>query len=126
MDIYISNSGKYADPEMRKNKLLVNQGLNKDGIPTFREESSKYNLDIDLCSTQAAFFDYDRDDDLDMFLINHYPDVYAFEDIEKLKNTKSKITGDRLYENQNGKFVDISDKAGLSTIVSLWSRYRNK
>ena len=113
MDIYISNSGKYADPEMRKNKLLVNQGLNKDGIPTFREESSKYNLDINLCSTQAAFFDYDLDGDLDMFLINHYPDVYAFEDIEKLKNTRSNITGDRLYQNQNGKYIDVSEEAGI-------------
>jgi hypothetical protein len=113
MDIYISNSGKYADPELRKNKLLVNQGLNNDGIPFFREESAKYNLDINLCSTQAAFFDYDRDNDLDMFLINHYPDVYAFEDIEKLKNTRSNITGDRLYQNQNGKFFDVSIEAGI-------------
>jgi enediyne biosynthesis protein E4 len=113
MDIYISNSGKYANPEMRKNKLFLNQGLNKEGIPTFREESSKYNLDINLCSTQAAFFDYDLDGDLDMFLINHYPDVYAFEDIEKLKNTGSTITGDRLYENQNGKYIDVSVKAGI-------------
>ncbi len=113
MDIYISNSGKYADPVMRENKLLVNQGLNKDGIPTFLEESSKYNLDINLCSTQAAFFDYDLDGDLDMFLINHYPDVYAFEDIEKLKNARSNITGDRLYQNQNGKYIDVSAEAGI-------------
>ena len=112
-DIYICNAGKVSNPEFRKNKLWVNQGLNKDGIPTFREESSKYNLDIDLCSTQAAFFDYDHDGDLDMFLINHSPTVYAFQDIEKLMHTESSISGDRLYQNQNGKFIDVSKKAGI-------------
>ncbi|HUX55926.1 MAG TPA: VCBS repeat-containing protein [Bacteroidales bacterium] len=113
MDIYMCNAGKVANPEFRKNKLWVNQGLNKDGIPTFREESSKYNLDITLCSTQAAFFDYDHDGDLDMFLINHSPIVYAFKDIEKLMHTESSISGDRLYQNQNGKFVDVSKKTGI-------------
>ncbi|MBK7713625.1 MAG: VCBS repeat-containing protein [Bacteroidales bacterium] len=54
MDIYISNSGRFA-PELMKNKLFVNQGINKNGVPVFSEESSKYNLDIPLCSTQAAF-----------------------------------------------------------------------
>jgi enediyne biosynthesis protein E4 len=113
MDIYICNAGKYTDPELKKNKLWVNLGLNKEGIPTFREESSEYNLDITLCSTQAAFFDYDHDGDLDMFLINHHPDVYAFENIGKLMHTESNITGDRLYQNQNGKFTDVSKIAGI-------------
>jgi enediyne biosynthesis protein E4 len=112
MDIYISNSGRFA-PELMKNKLFINHGINKDGIPVFLEESSKYNLDIDLCSTQAVFFDFDRDNDLDLFLINHYPDIYNVSEIEKLLNTESKITGDRLYQNQNGKFIDISKKAGI-------------
>jgi hypothetical protein len=115
MDIYICNSGPYKDPEMRRNKLLVNQGLDKNGIPTFKEESAKYGLDIDMCSTQAVFFDFDHDGDLDLFLINHSPDpeVYKPENIEKFLNVESKITGDRLYDNRNGKFVDISKKAGL-------------
>jgi enediyne biosynthesis protein E4 len=112
MDIYISNSGRFA-PEMLKNKLFINQGINKNGIPVFKEESSKYNLDISLCSTQAAFFDYDRDNDLDLFLINHYPDIYNISEIEKLLKTESTITGDRLYQNQNGKFFDVSKKAGI-------------
>jgi hypothetical protein len=112
MDIYISNSGRF-DPERLKNKLFVNQGLNKDGIPVFKEESAKYGLDISLCSTQAAFLDYDRDNDLDMFLINHYPDIYNVSEIEKLLETESTVTGDRLYQNQNGKFIDVSKKAGI-------------
>ncbi len=115
MDIYICNSGPYKDPEMRKNKLLVNQGLNKDGIPTFREESAKYGLDIPACSTQAAFFDFDHDGDLDMFLINHSPDpdIFRMENLEENLGKESNLTGDKLYENRNGKYVDISKKAGL-------------
>jgi enediyne biosynthesis protein E4 len=112
MDIYICNSGRF-DSEMLKNRLFINQGINKNGIPVFREESSKYNLDIPLCSTQAVFFDYDRDNDLDMFLINHFPDIYNVSEIEKLLKTESDITGDRLYQNQNGKFIDVSKKAGI-------------
>ena len=106
----------FLDPEMRRNKLLVNQGLNKNGIPVIsRRRVQNTALILDLCSTQAAFFDFDHDGDLDMFLINHSPDpkVYKFANIEKYMNTESKITGDRLYENRNGKFVDISKKAGL-------------
>ena len=114
-DIYICCSGPYKDPEMRKNKLLVNQGPDKNGIPVFREESSEYGLDIDLCSTQAVFFDYDHDGDLDMFLVNSNPDLIAlkFEKVEQNLNTESTITADRFYINQNGKFIDISKKAGL-------------
>jgi len=113
MDIYLSNSGQYTDAELRKNELYINQGVNSEGIPWFKEEASAYNLDIDLCSTQAAFFDYDRDGDLDMFLINQNPNLYAFQDIEELQNTKSNITGDRLYQNTRGVFTDVTDEAGI-------------
>ena len=122
MDIYISNAGKFNeadeglsnDPEIRKNKLFVNNGPTPDGIPTFREESEKYGLDIDLYSTQAAFFDYDRDGDLDMFLINHYPYDYGVNDIEEFINTESPFTGDRLYRNQDGQIVEVGREAGLT------------
>jgi hypothetical protein len=111
-DIYLSNSGKLS-PELMKNELFVNQGLDRNGVPVFSEKSADYGLDISLCSTQAAFFDFDRDNDLDMFLINHFPDIYNFNNIDTLSVTKSGVTGDRLYENRNGKFFDVSDKAGL-------------
>ncbi len=115
MDIYICNAGPYKEPEMRKNKLLINRGCNQEGIPTFKEESADFGLDIDLCSTQAAFFDFDRDGDLDMFLINASPDMNAtdFQYMEKFLQTQSKVTGERLYENRNGKFFDVSKRAGL-------------
>jgi enediyne biosynthesis protein E4 len=112
MDLYISNSGRF-EPEILKHKLLVNQGNDKNGIPVFKEESARYGLDIALCSTQTSFFDFDRDGDLDMFMINHFPDIYNVSEIENLIKKKSDITGDRLFENQNGKFIDISGRAGL-------------
>ncbi len=115
MDIYVSISGKYSDTRIRKNQLFVNQGLNENGDLFFIEQGAKYNLDIELCSTQGAFFDYDLDNDLDLFLINHYPDVYDFKYASELLKTMGGITGDRLYENQNGKYIEVTDAAGLSS-----------
>lgn len=113
MDFYVCKSGQYIDPAERRNELWVNQGLNENGIPVFKEMASEYNLDIDMCSTQAAFFDFDRDGDLDMFLINHFYAAYEYKDVELLMNQKSTITGDRLYENRDGSFVDISEQAEI-------------
>ena len=53
------------------NLLLVCQGINKEGIPFYEDKSARYGLDFSGFSTQAAFFDYDMDGDLDMFLLNH-------------------------------------------------------
>lgn len=122
MDLYLCNSGKFnraddgvsENPEIRKNKLYINQGSNTQGIPTFLEESEAYGLDIDLYSTQAAFLDYDRDGDLDLFLINQFPDDYDVYDIGNLISRESTLTGDRLYQNRDGKFFEVSHEAGLT------------
>ena len=85
LDIYICKSGDYDDLDYRRNELYINQGNNDEGIPLFNEEASKYNLDLPHYSTQATFFDYDRDGDLDMFLINHGIDPgYVEPNIPKL------------------------------------------
>ena len=93
MDYYISKSGRYDNPSKRKNELWVNQGMDTEGIPFFKEEAARYHLDIDMCSTQAAFFDYDRDGDLDMFLINHYTSPFNYDQVNEL--IKKKGTFDR-------------------------------
>ncbi len=121
MDLYISNSGKFnraddgvsEDPEIRKNKLFINQGPQQDGIPAFLEQSAQYKLDINLYSTQAAFLDYDHDGDLDMFLANHFPADYDVGDIQGLINTSSNLTGDRLYRNDDGIFTEVTKSSGL-------------
>ncbi|MCB0688622.1 MAG: VCBS repeat-containing protein, partial [Saprospiraceae bacterium] len=69
LDIYICRSAA-QNPDSRRNLLFINQ-TSKDGTITFTEEAKKFGLDDPAYSTQAAFFDYDRDGDLDMFLLNH-------------------------------------------------------
>ena len=82
MDIYICNT-IYKDSLRRRNILYVNQGIDKDGIPHFKDMAAEYGLDIHVQSTMASFFDYDNDGDLDMYLTvneasNGYnPSVFA-------------------------------------------------
>ncbi|WP_339711967.1 VCBS repeat-containing protein [uncultured Kriegella sp.] len=115
MDIYISNSGKYKDPEKRKNKLYVNMGAeNESRIPTFSEQSAKYGLDLADCSTQATFFDYDKDGDLDMFLLNHNPSSYPSDkSLAELITMDGGISNDKLLRNDNSRFTDVSKEAGI-------------
>ena len=70
LDIYICRVGQYETLHS-KNQLLIYQGIDKNGIPTFIDKAHEYGLDFSGFSTQAAFFDYDMDGDLDMFLLNH-------------------------------------------------------
>ncbi|MEN8229114.1 MAG: VCBS repeat-containing protein [Bacteroidota bacterium] len=113
MDLYLSVSGLYTERHLRKNRLYVNQGPDQHGVPVFKEDAHSYQLDIDMYSTQASFFDYDLDGDLDMILANHHQIDYPFQELEKYLETESTVTGDRLYQNQDGKFVDVSREAGL-------------
>jgi len=106
-DIYICYSGK-VDSNMRRNQLFINQGNLK-----FVEKAKEYGLDDPGYSTQAVFFDYDNDGDLDMFLINH--NVKKIDNLEfaKYKDEVDELAGDKLFQNQNGHFVDVSKKAGI-------------
>lgn len=114
LDIYICKSGNYPNPDDRRNELYVNQGNNTEGIPIFNEAASEYGLDLPHYSTQASFFDYDRDGDLDMFLINHGIEPADVEpNVKKLLNTKSPYSSERLYRNDNGKFTDVSKESGI-------------
>ncbi len=115
MDIYISNSGKFKSDEKRKNKLYINQGARgKQKIPTFKEESKKYGLDISACSTQATFFDYDKDGDLDMYLLNHHPLSYPNKETADLLKMDGGLANDRLLRNDDNYFTDVSKQAGIS------------
>ncbi|NND25972.1 MAG: VCBS repeat-containing protein [Flavobacteriaceae bacterium] len=110
MDIYISQGGPH-EKSKRKNLLFINQ---KD--LTFTEEGAKYGLDDQGISTQTAFFDYDKDGDLDCIVMNendyYGTDPSRFFSIFKDKNIL-KENSSHLYENRNGKFFDVTEKSGL-------------
>lgn len=113
LDIYVCYSGPGTD-EARKNELYINNGV-KDGLPSFSEKATEYGLDAPgTFSTHCAFFDMDRDGDLDAFLVNHADMFYnAFFNATKLRNTRHPKFGNRLYRNDNGKFADVSEQAGI-------------
>ena len=117
IDIYVCYSGKLPGAK-RMNQLFINQGVGTNGIPHFSEQAEKYGLADTAYSTQAVFFDYDRDGDLDMFLLNHNPkslpvlDEAATADILKKPDPS---VGVRLFKNEKGHFADVTEKAGLSS-----------
>lgn len=112
LDIYVCKVGKYRSIQGH-NLLYVNQGTSHNEVPTFKEEAEKFGLNIVSFSTQAVFFDYDLDHDLDMFLLNHsvHPNRAFGKGVKRL-NFDS-LSGDKLYENHEGKFMDISKQAGI-------------
>ncbi len=112
LDIYICYSGK-VDVENRRNQLFINLGKQKDGTVKFVEKAKDFGLDSPCYSTQAAFLDYDLDGDLDMFLLNHNVKKYDNMALAKLRTEADSLAGNRLFENKNGHFDDVSVKAGI-------------
>lgn len=90
------------------NELYINQ---QDG--TFKEESRKYGLDFDTYSSTAAFFDYDKDGDLDMYLLNQAVHTSKSYGASSLRFNRKYESGDRLLRNDDGYFNDVSEEAGI-------------
>ena len=113
LDIYASATLK-RDSINRKNLLYINNGLNDEDIPTFTESAAKYGIDDTGHTTQATFFDYDLDGDLDMYLLtntikNRLPTSYR----EKMTDG-SAPNNDRFYRNDGGHFVNVSKEVGIT------------
>ena len=110
LDIYISQGGPY-DSNSRKNLLLIN---NQD--LTFTEKAEEYGLDDNGISTQSAFFDFDKDGDLDCVVMNEN-EFYGYDPISFFKKYENKSVlmenSSHLYEQKDGKFINITEKAGL-------------
>lgn len=90
------------------NVLYVNNG---DG--TFTDRTKEFGLDFAGYSTQAAFFDFDSDGDLDMYLLNHSTHSERAVGSPALRYVRHATAGDRLYRNDGNRFVDVSEKAGI-------------
>ena len=111
LDIYVCQVGKYKSLT-GKNQLFINQGN-----LTFKDQAAEYGLDFQGFSTQAAFFDYDMDGDLDMYLLNHSVHTSRSYGDVSLRYDRDSLAGDRLYRNDeiNGKrfFTDVTLEAGI-------------
>jgi enediyne biosynthesis protein E4 len=112
LDIYVCYAGNVAG-ERRANELYINNGAKSKGVPTFTESATKYGLADDAYSTHAAFFDYDRDGRLDMFLVNNsFRPVSSF-GLRNIRHVRNALGGHKLYHNTGARFVDVSEKAGI-------------
>jgi enediyne biosynthesis protein E4 len=107
-DIYICNSGNVAGDD-RRNELFIN-----NGNMTFTEKAAGYGLDDNGYSTHAAFFDYDKDGDLDMYLLNNSSRaIGSFNMKENQRNVRDSVGGDKLFRNSGNTFTDVSEMAGI-------------
>ncbi|MEM6802699.1 MAG: VCBS repeat-containing protein, partial [Bacteroidota bacterium] len=112
-DIYISStmSGKEA---ARTNLLFINQGVDENGKPSFEEQAKAYGLADVGYSTQAVFFDYDHDDDLDVYILTNQLEIRAPNKFFFKRKDGSAPNTDRLYRNNgNGSFTNVSGEAGI-------------
>lgn len=109
LDIYVSHGGPFANPQRRANALYVNQG---DG--TFVERAEAYGLADTGHTTHAAFFDYDRDGDLDVYLLTNGIGHMGPNVVRPKKTRGEAANTDRLYQNDgDGTFTNVSAAAGI-------------
>lgn len=114
LDIYVCASFK-KEAAARKNLLYINQGVNKDGVPTFKESAEAYGLQDTGFSTQAVFFDYDRDGDLDVYVLTNVLGKKTPVAYRPKVNDGSAENTDRLYRNNgNITFTNVSNEAGIT------------
>ncbi len=116
LDIYVCNAGNNIN-SIRKNQLFIN-----NGNLTFTEKAEEYNLANMGITTHAAFFDYDKDGDLDCYILNNSFIPVSSLDYSNKRELRDKDWdvaailkggGDKLLRNDNGKFVDVSEESGI-------------
>jgi hypothetical protein len=119
LDIYVCNSGDIKG-DNKRNELYINNGLSPSpsgegrGEVTFTEKAHEYGLDDIGLSTHAAFFDYDHDGDLDMFLLNNsFKAIGSFNLQQNERNIRDSLGGHKLYRNDGNHFTDVSAQAGI-------------
>ncbi len=108
LDLYVCNSGD-LEGDNKQNELFINQ---KDG--TFKEMAEEYGLADQGFSTHSAFFDFDKDGDLDMYLLNNsYRAIGSFNPRINTRSVRDEVGGDKLFRNDGDRFTDISIEAGI-------------
>ncbi len=108
LDIYVCNSGDTQGAE-KENELFIN---NQDG--TFSERAAEFGLNNTGYSTQAVFFDYDQDNDLDCYLLNNsFKEPGRIELFTSMRERPDELGGDKLYRNEGNTFTDVTREAGI-------------
>lgn len=108
LDIYVCNSGD-IDGDNKQNELFINNG---DG--TFTDKAAEFGLADRGFSTHAAFFDYDKDGDLDVYLLNNsYKAIGSFNLMQNERPKRDSVGGDKLFRNDGNTFTDVSEQAGI-------------
>ena len=108
LDIYVCNSGD-VEGDNKQNELFIN-----NGDLTFTESALEYNLNDKGFSTHANFFDYDKDGDLDVYILNNSFQAIGSFDLRRNERPKRDVLGgDKLMRNDNGYFMDVSESAGI-------------
>jgi hypothetical protein len=119
LDIYVCRVGQYETLHSR-NQFLINTGVDSRGVPHFEDRAKEYGLDFSGFSTQAAFFDYDNDSDLDVFLMNH--SVHQnnnFRPRDVFAGTYDTLSGDRIFRNDDSHFTDVTKEAVFIALLSV-------
>ncbi len=112
LDIYVSHAGDGA-PATRANALWINQGNGADSVPTFKEMARQYGIADEGWSTHAAFLDYDRDGDLDLFVINNSPRPVNSFGVRNTRAERHPYGGHHFYRNDGERFTEVSEAAGV-------------
>ena len=117
LDIYISQVGDFENMKGH-NLLFICKEITKEGIPVYEEKSKEYGLDLVVFGTQATFFDYDLDGDLDMFQLNHSVHQNGtFGRRALFEGTYHPLSGDKLFKNEDGKFIEVTKTTGIHSTV---------
>jgi len=125
LDIYVCRVGNYEVLKSH-NQFLICKGKDANGVPYYEDEAAKMGLDFSGFSTQAAFFDYDLDGDLDFFLMNHSLRFNGtFNERSSYINTYDTLAADYLFRNESSsrggkgevKFVDVSANSGINRSI---------
>jgi enediyne biosynthesis protein E4 len=109
MDIYVCSSGNVQGDPDKQNELFIN-----NGDLTFTERAEEYGVADKGYSTHAAFFDYDKDGDLDLYILNNsYQAIGSFNLRKNIRGTRDPLGGHKLLRNDGGHFTDVSESAGI-------------
>ena len=109
LDIYVCNSGDVKG-DNKQNEFFIN-----NGDLTFTERAEELGLDDKGYSTHASFFDYDKDGDLDLYLLNNsYQAIGSFNLTKNERPKRDVLGGDKLFENKDGKFEDYINQIRIA------------